>query len=89
MYEKKKKVRRKVVRKRREELFKESNKTQKTPEGVERAKEGEIDKMLKEWRNKIEEVIKELKGMKTWKEELRQIKEKVREEIKKSCGGKK
>lgn len=39
--------------------------------------------MLRRWREKMGEMMKDLKGIKDWKEELRQIKEEVREEIKK------
>lgn len=36
---------------------------------------------MRRWRDEVEEVMKELKGIKDWKEELRQMKEEVREVI--------
>lgn len=37
--------------------------------------------MMRRWRDEIGEVMKEIKSMKDWKEELRLIKEEIREEI--------
>lgn len=53
--------------------FKRSNKTQRTPEGL-----GKVEGSGRD--NEREEMIKGFKDMMGWKEELRQMKEEVREE---------
>lgn len=40
-----------------------------------------VEEMIRRWRDKMGEMMKELKGMKNWKEELRQVKEEIRKEI--------
>lgn len=37
--------------------------------------------MMRRWRDEIGKVMKKIKSMKDWKEELRLIKEEIREEI--------
>lgn len=39
-----------------------------------------VEEMIRRWRDKMGEMMKELKGMKNWKEELRQVKEEIRED---------
>lgn len=46
-----------------DKLFKRSNKTQRTPEGVGKAEGGGVEEMMRRWGNEIGEVMKELKGM--------------------------
>lgn len=66
-----------------EKLFKKSNKIQRLPENVRRAEKVEMEKMIRRWREEMGEIIKELKCMKNWKDKLRHMMEKVREEIRK------
>lgn len=56
-----------------EEWFKKSNKIQRSSEGVGRAKGGGIEEMIGWWREEMGEVMKGLRGMKDWKDELRQM----------------
>lgn len=51
---------------------------QRSPENIGRAKRSGVEKMLGKRREKIGEGMRDLKSMKGWKKELRQMKEKVR-----------
>lgn len=43
-------------------MFKKSNKTQRSPEGVGRAEGEEMEEMMRSWKKKMGEVLKGLKG---------------------------
>lgn len=55
-------------------------KTQRSPEGIGRAERGGVEEMLGRWKQEMGEVMRDLKSMKRWKVELRQMKEEVREQ---------
>lgn len=44
--------------------------------------EGEMQEIIKSWRNEMEDLVREMRSMKGWKEEIRNMKEEVKEGIK-------
>lgn len=69
-----------------EALFKRSRKTIRSPMRKEKGegegeKGGDLGGLLREWKGEMEEVLKEIKEGKGWKEEVRQWKEEMSEEL--------
>lgn len=65
-----------------EEVFKTSKKTPRLL-GREDMQKREIEEIWSRWREEMEEVLKEVRGVKELKEDFRLMKEEVREEIRK------
>ncbi|CAL1672140.1 unnamed protein product [Lasius platythorax] len=65
-----------------EDIFKSSKKTPRSPEKGRMESEGELWEILGGWKEEIEDVAKEMRGMKGWREEIRMMKEEVKEGIK-------
>lgn len=62
-----------------EEVFRSSKKTLRS---LGRGEGGEREEMMKRWREEMEDVMKELRSVKDWREDLRKMKEEVKEGIK-------
>lgn len=64
------------------DIFKSSKKTPWSPENGRMKGERKLWEILRGWKEEIEDVAKEMRGMKGWREEIRMMEEEVKEGIK-------
>lgn len=63
-----------------EEVFKRSKMTQRSP--VKETGEVKIKELMERWRKEMEEVMKEIRRVKEWREDIKQLKTEIKEGIK-------
>jgi len=73
-------------RKMMEEIFKKSRLTSRSPEKRKNVDEGGVEEMMRMWRGEMGELMEEIRGMRGWREELKQMKEELKEGIREQGG---